>query len=105
MSFIHKNISTLRNIGRVIALAASLICTSAAWAEDAQDCSLKQIASLPITTTASGKIAVPLKINEVARLFAVSLDSQLSCISISRSNKTSSTSPRRMRISNKKERQ
>jgi hypothetical protein len=81
MSFIHKNISTLRNIGRVIALAASLICTSAAWAEDAQDCSLKQIASLPITTTASGKIAVPVKIDGTERLFAVRFGGDVSGVS------------------------
>jgi hypothetical protein len=57
------------------ALAASLMYASAAWA---QDCSLKQIASLPITTTASGKIAVPVKINGVSGLMAVILDTDTS---------------------------
>lgn len=60
------------------ALAASLVCASAAWAQ--QDCSLKQIASLPITTTASGKIAVPVKIDGKDKLLAVELGAATSGI-------------------------
>jgi hypothetical protein len=55
------------------ALAAALLCAHAATA--AEDCALKQIASLPIATTASGKIAVPVKIGGTNRLMAVELGS------------------------------
>lgn len=51
---------------------AALLCCVGTVAQ-AQDCSLKQIASLPITITAYGHIAVPLKVNGVDRLFVVSL--------------------------------
>jgi hypothetical protein len=54
------------------ALAASLLCASAALAQP-QDCSLKQIASLPITTTADGKIAVPVKVAGRDVLMAIEL--------------------------------
>jgi hypothetical protein len=53
------------------AFAAALLCAGSATA--APDCALKQIASLPITTTASGKIAVPVKIDGTERLLAVEL--------------------------------
>jgi hypothetical protein len=52
------------------AFATSLFCMAAA---DAQDCSLKQLASLPITTTSSGKIAVPAKIAGKDVLMAVEI--------------------------------
>ena len=52
-----------------------------AGAVAAQDCSLKQIASLPITTTSTGKIAVPIRIDGTDRLFAVMLDSAISGVS------------------------
>jgi hypothetical protein len=55
------------------AFAAALLCTHAVAA--AEGCALKQIASLPITTTESGKIAVPVKIGGVDRLMAVELGS------------------------------
>jgi hypothetical protein len=61
------------------ALAASLVCANAAQAQP-QDCSLKQIASLPMTTTASGKIAVPAKIDGTDRLLAVELNASISGI-------------------------
>jgi hypothetical protein len=52
------------------ALAISLLGATAAWA---QDCSLKQIASLPITTTSERGIAVPVKLNGTDQLMDVSL--------------------------------
>jgi hypothetical protein len=53
------------------AFAAALLCAGSATA--APVCALNQIASLPITTTASGKIAVPVKIAGRDVLMAVEL--------------------------------
>ena len=60
------------------ALAAAMLWSGGVMA--AEDCSLKQIASLPITTTESGKIAVPVKVDGVDRLFAIELGSATSGI-------------------------
>jgi hypothetical protein len=55
------------------AVAAALYWSNQALAVDAPDCALKQIASLPITTTSTGKIAVPVKIAGRDVLMAVEL--------------------------------
>ncbi|HEY1836734.1 MAG: hypothetical protein WBQ17_11715 [Rhizomicrobium sp.] len=52
-----------------------------AGAAQAQDCALDELASLPITTLPGGAIAVPVKVNGTAELFAVSLQSPHTAVS------------------------
>jgi hypothetical protein len=56
------------------AFMAALVYADAA---SAQDCALKRLASLPMTITSTGRVAVPVKINGTTRMFLVELDSSI----------------------------
>ena len=63
---------------KVAVFICAMMFAGAVWA---QDCSLKQLASLPMTTLPDGEIAVPVKINGKDHLFGVTTVGPLPAIS------------------------